>query len=100
MPGGSGLTLVELIVTVAILAILASASVPLLRFQLKREKERELRGDLRQMRDAIDRYRDAAEKHAFQTKLDEQNLPPNLDALVKGVDAQGKEAEVFAQHTS
>ena len=90
MPGGSGLTLVELIVTVAILAILASASVPLLRFQLKREKERELRGDLRQMRDAIDRYRDAAEKHAFQTKLDEQNLPPNLDALVKEVDAQGK----------
>lgn len=90
VPGGSGLTLVELIVTVAILAILASASVPLLRFQVKREKERELRGDLRQMRDAIDRYREAAEKHAFQTKLDERNLPPNLDALVKGVDAQGK----------
>jgi general secretion pathway protein G len=86
----NGLTLVELIVTVAILAILASASVPLLRFQVKREKERELRGDLRQMRDAIDRYRDAAEKHAFQTKVDSQNLPPDLETLVKGVDAQGK----------
>jgi general secretion pathway protein G len=85
-----GLTLVELIVTVAILAILASASVPLLRFQVKREKERELRGDLRRMREAIDRYRDAAEKHAFQVKVDSQNLPPDLDTLVKGVDAQGK----------
>jgi len=63
----NGLTLVELIVTVAILAILASASVPLLRFQVKREKERELRGDLRKMREAIDAYRDAADKHAFQT---------------------------------
>ena len=86
----SGLTLVELIVTVAILAILASASVPLARFQVKREKERELREDLRNMRDAIDRYRDAADKHAFQTKLDEMNYPPNLETLVKGVDAQGE----------
>jgi general secretion pathway protein G len=86
----NGLTLVELIVTVAILAILASASVPLLRFQVKREKERELRGDLRKMREAIDAYRDAAEKHAFQTKVDSQNLPPDLETLVKGVDAQGK----------
>jgi general secretion pathway protein G len=85
-----GLTLVELIVTVAILAILASASVPLLRFQAKREKERELRGDLRKMREAIDSYRDAADKHAFQTKLDSQNYPPDLETLVKGVDAQGK----------
>jgi general secretion pathway protein G len=86
----TGLTLVELIVTVAILAILASAAVPLLRFQVKREKERELRGDLRTMRDAIDAYRDAAEKHAFQVKVDSQNLPPDLESLTKGIDAQGK----------
>jgi general secretion pathway protein G len=86
----AGLTLVELIVTVAILAILASAAVPLARFRAKREKERELRSDLRQMRDAIDKYRDAAERHAFQVKVDSQNLPPDLDSLVKGVDAQGK----------
>jgi general secretion pathway protein G len=56
----SGLTLVELIVTVAILAILASAAVPLARFRAQRERERELRYDLWQMRDAIDRYKDAA----------------------------------------
>ncbi len=86
----SGLTLVELIVTVAILAILASAVVPLARFRVKREKERELRYDLWQMRDAIDRYRDAADRHAFQVKVDSGNYPPDLDTLVKGVDAQGK----------
>jgi general secretion pathway protein G len=85
-----GLTLVELIVTVFILSILASASVPLVRFQVKREKERMLRSDLRKMRDAIDSYRDAADRHAFITKLDSQNYPPDLETLVKGVDAQGK----------
>jgi len=86
----SGLTLVELIVTVAILAILASAVVPLARFRAKRERERELRYDLWQMRDAIDHYKDAAERHAFITKMDSQGYPPDLDTLVKGVDAQGK----------
>jgi general secretion pathway protein G len=86
----SGLTLVELIVTVAILAILASAVVPLARFRAKREKERELRYDLWQMRDAIDKYKDAADRHAFQIKVDSQGYPPDLDRLVKGEDAQGK----------
>ena len=85
-----GLTLVELIVTVAILAILASTAVPIARFQIKRQKERDLRYDLWMMRDAIDKYKDAADRHAFQTKVDSQNYPPDLDTLVKGVDAQGK----------
>ena len=90
-PGSqAGLTLVELIVTVAILAILASAAVPLARFRVKREKERELRYDLWEMRDAIDHYKDAADRHAFIPKLDSQGYPPDLDTLVKGVDAQGK----------
>ena len=86
----SGLTLVELIVTVAILAIIASAAVPLARFRAQRERERELRYDLWQMRDAIDHYKDAAERHAFITKMDSQGYPPDLDTMVKGVDAQGK----------
>ena len=86
----AGLSLVELIVTVAILAILAGAAVPLARFQVKREKERELRSDLWEMRDAIDRYKDAADRHAFQIKVDSGGYPPDLDTLVKGVDAQGK----------
>jgi general secretion pathway protein G len=86
----SGLTLVELIVTVAILAIIASAAVPLARFRAQRERERELRYDLWQMRDAIDHYKDAADRHAFITKMDSQGYPPDLDTMVKGVDAQGK----------
>lgn len=88
-----GLTLIELIVTVAILAILASAAVPVARFRVKREKERELRRDLWEMRDAIDHYKDAADRGAFQTKLDSQNYPPDLDTLVTGVDVQGKKVK-------
>jgi len=88
--GEAGLTLVELIVTVAILAILASAAIPLTRLTVKREKERELRYDLWQMRDAIDRYKDAADRNAFQTKVDSFNYPPDLQTLVDGVDVQGK----------
>ncbi len=88
--GERGLTLVELIVTVAILSILASAAVPIARFQVKRQNERELRYDLWMMRDAIDHYKDAADKGAFQTKVDSQNYPPDLETLVNGVDVQGK----------
>jgi general secretion pathway protein G len=86
----AGLTLVELIVTVAILAILASAAIPLTRLTVKREKERELRYDLWEMRDAIDHYKDAADRNAFQTKVDSFNYPPDLQTLVDGVDVQGK----------
>jgi general secretion pathway protein G len=88
--GERGLTLVELIVTTAILAILAGVALPVTRFQVKREKERELRRELWEMRDAIDHYKDAADKGAFQTKIDSQNYPPDLNALVTGVDVQGK----------
>lgn len=85
-----GLSLVELIVTVAILTILASAAFPVARFAVKRQNERELHRDLWMMRDAIDRYKDAADKGAFQTKIDSQNYPPDLETLVNGVDVQGK----------
>jgi general secretion pathway protein G len=85
-----GLTLVELIVTVAILAILASAAAPNVLFQVKREKERVLRRDLWEMRDAIDHYKDAADRGAFQIKVDSNGYPPDLETLVNGVDVQGK----------
>jgi len=88
-----GLTLVELIVTVAILTILASAAVPVMRFKVKRDRERELRRDLWEMRDAIDHYKDAADRGAFQTKVDSQNYPPDLETLVNGVDVQGKKVK-------
>ncbi len=86
----AGLTLVELIVTVTILGILAAAAIPVARFEVRREKERELRRDLWEMRDAIDHYKDAADKNAFQTKVDSMGYPPDLQTLVNGVDVQGK----------
>jgi general secretion pathway protein G len=86
----AGLTLVELIVVVAILSVLASAAVPIARFQVRRAKEKELRQDLWEMRAAIDRYKDAADKGAFQTKADSLGYPPDLQTLVDGVDVQGK----------
>ena len=85
-----GLTLVELIITVAIVALLATAALPIARFQVKREKERELRRDLWEMRDAIDHYKDAAEKGGIVTKADSMNYPPDLQSLVDGVEIQSK----------
>jgi general secretion pathway protein G len=87
------LTLIELIITITIVAILASAAIPIARFQVKRTKERELRRDLWELRDAIDRYKDAADKGAFMTKADSMNYPPDLDSLVKGVDVQDKKVK-------
>jgi general secretion pathway protein G len=88
-----GLTLIELIVTVTILAILASAAVPVYKFKIRRDKERELRRELWEMRDAIDHYKDAADKGAIQTKIESQNYPPDLETLVSGVDIQGKKVK-------
>jgi general secretion pathway protein G len=95
--GERGLTLIELIVTITILSVLAGAAFPIARFQYKRQNERELRYDLWMMRDAIDKYKDAADKGAFQTKVDSQNYPPDLQTLVDGVDVQGKKLR-FLRH--
>lgn len=88
--GSRGFTIIELIVATALLVILTSLAIPLARVTIKREKERDLRRALWEMRDAIDRYKDAADRGAFQTKVDSQGYPPDLDTLVKGVDVQGK----------
>src|ERR1700685_866443 len=85
----SGFTLIELIVTTSIMAILVGAALPVAKIAIFREREHELREDLWMMRDAIDRYKDAADRGAFQTKVDSQNYPPDLETLVKGVEAQG-----------
>jgi len=85
-----GLTLVELIVAITILAILTGAAIPIARVRIRREKERELRRDLWELRDAIDRYKDAADRGAFQVKLGTEGYPQDLEALVKGVDVGGK----------
>ncbi len=87
-PNEHGLTLVELIVTVAVLSILASVAFPITRFQIQREKEHELRRDLWEMRDAIDKYKDASDRGAIIKKIDSFGYPPDLETLVKGVDIQ------------
>src|ERR1700732_4644331 len=83
-----GFTLIELIVATAILAILVGAAFPLVRMTIYREHE--LRQDLWLIRDAIDRYKDAADRGAFQVKVGSENYPPDLDTLVTGVDVAGK----------
>lgn len=85
-----GFTLIELIVATSILIILTGMAVPLLRSTIQRERERELRDDLWMMRDAIDRYKDAADRGAFQTKVGSEGYPPDLETLVTGVDVGGK----------
>ena len=85
-----GFSLIELIIAVTILGILAGAAVPIARVRVRRDKERELRRDLWEMRDAIDRYKDAADRGAFQTKVGTDYYPPDLETLVNGVDVQGK----------
>ncbi len=86
----AGLTLVELVVTVFILSILASAALPVMRFQVKREKEKLLRHDLWTMRRAIDAYKNAADRGYIRTKVGSFNYPPNLHVLVNGVNVDGK----------
>jgi general secretion pathway protein G len=84
-----GFTLIELIVAAAILSILTMMALPLARVTIQREREKELRRALWEMRDSIDRYKDATDRGLFQPKLDSQGYPPDLDTLVKGVEAQG-----------
>ncbi len=97
MSRARGFTMVELLVAMTILMILTATAVPVMRITIQRAKERELRRDLWMMRDAIDRYKDAADRGAFQVKVDSQGYPPDLDTLVKGVDANGKKMR-FLRH--
>ena len=81
----TGMTLLELIIACAILMILSSMALPIFRYTVIRQKESELRYDLRTMKDAIDRYKDLADQHKFRTEVGSENYPPDLDTLVKGV---------------
>jgi general secretion pathway protein G len=90
MPPDAGLTLMELIIVVAIVTILATAALPMVKFTVKRQKERELRRDLWEMRDAIDRYKDAADRGGIKITADSFGYPPDLQTLVDGVDVQQK----------
>jgi general secretion pathway protein G len=83
--GQAGMTLLELIVACTILLILTTAAVPLTRYTVKRQREAELHQDLREMRNAIDRYKDAADSNKFRIEVGSEGYPPDLETLVKGV---------------
>lgn len=79
------MTLLELIIACAILLILAAAALPVARFAVIRGKESDLHHDLREMRDAIDRYKDAADRNQIRVEVGSEGYPPDLETLVKGV---------------
>jgi len=79
------MTLLELIVATGILLILSSAALPILRITVVRQKESDLRRDLREIRDAIDRYKDLADTGKIRIEAGTEGYPPDLETLVKGV---------------
>src|ERR1700739_1945572 len=81
----AGMTLLELIIACSILIILASAALPVARYSIVRSKEAELRRGLRGMKDAMDRYKDAADRNQIRVEAGSEGYPPDLETLVKGV---------------
>jgi general secretion pathway protein G len=86
------MSLVELIVAFTILALLSTMAVPLARYRVRREKERELRWALREIRTAIDKYKDASDMQKLGTpaKQGTEGYPETLEVLVEGVKMQGE----------
>jgi len=79
------MTLLELILACAILLILSSSALPIARYTIVHKREELLRYELRQMRDAIDRYKDLADSNKIRVEVGTEGYPPDLETLVKGV---------------
>ena len=84
-----GFTLLELIAAITIMLLLTSIALPLARMQVQRTREVELRRALRDMRQAIDRYKDFADRGMIPSKAESFGYPPELETLVKGVPLRG-----------
>ncbi len=91
--GAAGLSLLELVVACAILLVLATASIPIARNTIRWNKEQQLHIALREMRDAIDRYKDASDKGQIQVEAGTEGYPESLDALVKPTPLTGTAAD-------
>lgn len=87
---GSGFTVAELVMVTAIVAILAAVALPTARFTMKRERESELRLDLRLMRSAIDDFKHLSDQGMIQVELGTEGYPKTLDDLVQGVSVVGQ----------
>jgi len=81
----SGMSLLELIIACTILMVLSSAALPVARYTIVHKKEELLRYHLREMRDAIDRYKDLADSNKIRVEVGTEGYPPDLETLVKGV---------------
>jgi general secretion pathway protein G len=88
--GERGFTLAELAMVAALMAILAAVVIPTSRFMIKREREAELRLDLRRMRDAIDEYKRLSDQGMIQVELGTEGYPKTLEILVEGVQVVGQ----------
>jgi general secretion pathway protein G len=88
-----GFTLIELVITVAIVGLLTTAAIPLARLASQRSKESDLRTSLREIRIAIDAYKLAAEQGRVEVKLGDSGYPPTLQTLVDGVEDARSEAK-------
>ena len=88
-----GFTIIELVITVAIVSLLATAVLPSAQLMYQRERESELRLSLRTIRDAIDAYKRAWDAGHIKKELEKSGYPPNLQVLVDGVDDAGSTKE-------
>jgi len=79
------MTLLELIIACAILLVLSSVALPIAKYSVIRGKENDLRHNLLQIREAIDRYKDAADHNQIRVEIGSEGYPPDLETLVKGV---------------
>jgi len=83
-----GFTFIELMMTLAIMAVLVLVAVPMAQLEIQRQKEHELRLALTQIREGLDAYKRAADQGRIQLKLGESGYPKTLDELVEGVPDQ------------
>jgi general secretion pathway protein G len=88
------MTLLELIIACGILLVLSSAALPMARVTVKRQREAELHRNLREIRDAIDRYKNDADKNLIRIEVGSQGYPPDLETLTTGVTVSGGTAQI------
>ena len=89
----NGFTLIELLIVLSVLAIIAGAALPLTKIAVQRGKEIELRRNLRLIREAIDQYKKLADEKKFDFEEDSEGYPPDLEALVQGVELKAEKSD-------